>query len=216
MRAVWSGFDRSEGVWARMTELQPAPDAGRARHGSRQRASQALAFDQLVQRYGTAFSDRPEQVHAGMWLVEQLGPGALVVDVGCGTGIPTARQLVDAGIQVVGIDTSPAMVSAAAAAVPEAVIHNRDVLDFTETGFDGAVAFFSLLMLPRSGIQRALSVLRKVIKPGGCLVIGMVEADKVTGDTLMCRLVDSSKSSPRRPISSRVFRHWSGRAGPDR
>ncbi|SUA72835.1 6-hydroxy-D-nicotine oxidase [Nocardia otitidiscaviarum] len=139
--------------------------------------SQALVFDHLVKRYELAYSDRPEQTRAAVWLAERLGVGARVLDVGCGSGVPTARQLVDAGIQVVGIDISPVMISAAAAAVPEAALHTCDVLEFTEIGFDGAVAFFSLLMLPRSGIQQALAVLHKAVKPGGYLLVGMVEAD---------------------------------------
>ncbi|MFJ4654497.1 class I SAM-dependent methyltransferase [Nocardia sp. NPDC088792] len=130
-----------------------------------------------MQRYETAYSDRPEQVRAVAWLAERVGAGARVLDVGCGSGVPTARQLVDTGMQVVGIDISPAMVSAACAAVPEAVFHNCDVLDFAESGFDGAVAFFSLLMLSRSDISRALSVLRGAIEPGGYLLLSMVEAD---------------------------------------
>lgn len=142
-----------------------------------QRSSQAVVFDQLVQRYETAYSDRPEQVRAVAWLAERVGTGARVLDVGCGSGVPTARQLVDSGMQVVGLDISPAMVSAARVAVPEAVIHNCDVLDFAESGFDGAVAFFSLLMLSRSDISRALSVLRGAIEPGGYLLLSMVEAD---------------------------------------
>jgi len=162
-----------------MTDRQPDPsqDAARALHRSHQRASQARAIDQLVLQYDTAYPDRSEQIRAGTWLVEHLSPGAMVLDIGCGTGIPTARQLVDAGIRVVGIDISPAMISAASVTVPEATIYNCDVLDLTETGFDGAVAFFSLLMLPRPDILRALSVLRTVIKPGGYLLISMVETD---------------------------------------
>lgn len=157
-------------------QLDPSLDAGQASYLA-QRASQSLVFDQLVKRYAMAYGDRPEQIRAGTWLVEHLSPDARVLDVGCGTGVPTARQLVDAGLQVVGIDISAAMVSAAAAAVPEASIYNCDVLDLTETGFDGAVAFFSLLMLPRSDIAQALSVLYEAIKPGGYLLISMVEAD---------------------------------------
>src|SRR5438045_842331 len=115
-----------------MTERQPDLSQDALQRSERQ-ASQALAFDQLVQRYGTAYSDKPEQVRAGRWLVERLRPGARVLDVGCGTGVPTARQLVDAGIHVVGIDISPGMVSAASATVPEANVYQCDVLALTET-----------------------------------------------------------------------------------
>jgi hypothetical protein len=55
-------------------------------------------------------------------------------------------------------------------------------LDLTEIGaelgrFEAAVAFFSLLMLPRSDIPAVLARLRDVLVPGGLLAIGMVEAD---------------------------------------
>ncbi|QDP80478.1 class I SAM-dependent methyltransferase [Nocardia otitidiscaviarum] len=92
----------------------------RALTGCRPRARglRRLVFDRLVEGYELAYSDRPEQVRAAAWLVECVGVGARVLDVGCGSGVPIARQLVDAGIQVVGIDISPAMISAAAAAVP--------------------------------------------------------------------------------------------------
>ncbi|WP_280265765.1 class I SAM-dependent methyltransferase [Nocardia wallacei] len=151
-------------------------DAGQASRSQRQ-AAQAFAFDQLVHSYGTAFANKPEQVRAGNWLIERLSSGARVLDVGCGTGIPTARQLAEAGLQVVGIDISSGMVSAASAAVPEASFRQCDVLDLTETDFDAVVAFFSLLMLPRSEIVRALAALRDAIRPGGYLVISMVEAE---------------------------------------
>ncbi|MGW2665169.1 class I SAM-dependent methyltransferase [Nocardia tengchongensis] len=130
-----------------------------------------------MQRYEAAYSDRPEQVRAAAWLADRVGADARVLDVGCGSGVPTARQLVDAGVRVVGIDISPAMIAAAAAAVPEAELHTCSILDFSETGFDGAVAFFSLLMLSRAEIEQALTVLHEAVQPGGYLLLSMVEAD---------------------------------------
>ena len=43
--------------------------------------------------------------------------------------------------------------------------------------FDGVVAFFSLLMLPRVQIPGALGRLHRVLRPGGYLALAMVEAD---------------------------------------
>jgi hypothetical protein len=52
------------------------------------------------------------------------------------------------------------------------------VLDAGDLGpFDAAVAFFSLLMLPRERIAVALETLHGVLRPGGWLALGMVEAD---------------------------------------
>lgn len=143
------------------------------------RAGQATAFDHIGERYDEAFPHKDGQIAMARWLIERLPPGARVLDVGCGTGLPTARQLVTSGAAVTGIDISPVMLSLARVNVPEADFH---LLDATEVDsslgvFDAVVAFFSLLMLPRSEIPEALAALGGVLGPGGWLVLGMVEAD---------------------------------------
>lgn len=143
------------------------------------RAAQAAAFDHIGERYDDAFPHKDGQIAVAQWLIKRLPPDARVLDVGCGTGLPTARQLVAAGADVTGIDISPVMLSLARANVPEAAFL---LVDATEVDvalglFDAVVAFFSLLMLPRSEIPAALAALRGVLRPGGWLVLSMVEAD---------------------------------------
>jgi SAM-dependent methyltransferase len=143
------------------------------------RETQAAAFDFIGERYDEAFPHKEGQVAAGQWLTARLEPGARVLDAGCGTGVPTARQLVEAGAQVTGIDISPVMLELAQANVPEARFQELDVTDIDARlgTFDGVVAFFSLLMLPREQIPGALSRLHQVLRPGGWLALAMVEAD---------------------------------------
>jgi ubiquinone/menaquinone biosynthesis C-methylase UbiE len=146
---------------------------------SAHRRAQAAAFDNIGEQYDQAFPHKEGQVVAGEWLIGNLVRGARVLDAGCGTGVPTVRQLQEAGLSVTGIDISEVMLALARKNVPDTDLRQ---LDLTEIGpelgrFDAAVAFFSLLMLSRADIPAALARLREVLAPGGLLAIGMVEAD---------------------------------------
>ncbi|MRG91160.1 class I SAM-dependent DNA methyltransferase [Polyangium spumosum] len=140
---------------------------------------QAAAFDAIGERYDEAFADKRAQVEATRWLAERLGPGERVLDVGSGTGIPTAKILSEAGLSVLGIDISAEMLRLARRNVPGASFEQADVTSFSpEPGaYAGAAAFFSLLMLRKSDIPGALRKIVGAVRPGGYLVIAMVEGD---------------------------------------
>jgi 2-polyprenyl-3-methyl-5-hydroxy-6-metoxy-1,4-benzoquinol methylase len=53
-------------------------------------------------------------------LVGRLSSGDAVLDAGCGAGVPVTTQLVDADLEVVGIDLSSAQVRLAASHSPGA------------------------------------------------------------------------------------------------
>ncbi|MEO3813596.1 methyltransferase domain-containing protein [Sphaerisporangium sp. B11E5] len=143
------------------------------------RAAQAEAFDRIGERYDEAFPYKGGQIASAEWVLRRLRPGARVLDVGCGTGLPTARQLTDAGCEVIGIDISPVMLDLASKHVPEADLRLMDVveLDGRIGRFDAVVAFFSLSMLPRDEIMLSLLRIHERLVPGGWLAVGMVEMD---------------------------------------
>ncbi len=140
------------------------------------------AFDAIGATYEQAFADKPGQVAAGNWLISQLRDDRMVLDVGCGSGLPTAGQLAAAGCTPVGVDTSPVMLELARKNVPTGIFVERDLFDLgglhpVQGRFDGATAFFSLLMLRRTEVGKALDSIRSVLAPDGVLAIGMVEGD---------------------------------------
>ncbi|MFC4493492.1 class I SAM-dependent DNA methyltransferase [Streptomyces ovatisporus] len=144
------------------------------------RNGQAEAFDAIGDRYDEAFPHKEGQIAGGRWLAEQLPAGSHVLDLGCGTGLPTARQLVEAGHRVTGIDLSPGMVKLAREHVPEGDFRRLDIADVEKQGlgpFDGVAAFFSLLMLPRVEIPFALRMLHQQMREGAPMALSMVEAD---------------------------------------
>jgi SAM-dependent methyltransferase len=141
--------------------------------------AQAAGFDAIGVRYDEVFPHKEGQIRMAELLLERLPAGARVLDLGSGTGVPTARQLVAGGCVVTGVDISPVMLEQARHNVPEATFLHRDIVDLPGAlgAFDAVTAFFSLLMLPRERIVGVLDGVRDVLAPSGWLAIGMVEAD---------------------------------------
>src|SRR5262249_48673772 len=138
---------------------------------------QAAAFDAIGERYDDAFPHKSAQIIATQWMIDRLTPGARVLDVGAGTGVPTAGMMVESGLEGVGIDVSAEMLRIARHNVPGARFVAMDVLELDSSfgDFDAAVAFFSLLMLRRADIPSVIQRIRGVLRPGGYFAIGMVE-----------------------------------------
>ena len=93
-----------------------------------------------------------------------------VLDVGCGTGEFAARVQRETGADVQAVDLSPRMVALTAArGVPA---HPADVqsLPFGDGTFDVAVANWVLYHV--EDLERGLSELARVLRPGGRLVAG--------------------------------------------
>jgi SAM-dependent methyltransferase len=136
-------------------------------------------FDEIAERYDAAATDRAGQLAAGQWLLDELPRPGRVLDLGCGSGLPTARQLTDSGIEVVGVDASARMLALARRNVPEAEFHQADlrVLPDAVGTVDAVVAFFALLMLPRQEWCDTLAALRTRLHGPKLLALGMVEGD---------------------------------------
>ncbi|MFJ4364049.1 class I SAM-dependent methyltransferase [Streptomyces chartreusis] len=144
-----------------------------------QRPPAAVLFDDLGPDYEKAFAHAPAHLAALEWLIERLPPAARTLDVGSGTGRPTAATLVGAGHSVLGVDVSPVMVELAARQVPGAEFRCDDIreLPLDADSFDGVCLFFSLLQMTRAEQSALMRRLTRALKPGGHLVLATVPAD---------------------------------------
>ena len=144
-----------------------------------QRPPAAVLFDVLGPDYEKAFSHAPAHLAALAWLIERLPPGARTLDVGSGTGRPTAAALIDAGHSVLGVDVSPVMVDLAARQVPGAEFRCGDIreMPFEADSFDGVCVFFSLLQMTRAEQSALLRRLTLALRPGGHLALATVPVD---------------------------------------
>jgi SAM-dependent methyltransferase len=101
--------------------------------------------------------------------VRDVGPAC---DMGCGPG-HVARYLQERGVQVCGIDLSPAMVERARRLTPDIEFRHGDMLalDTPDATWAGVVAFYSIIHIPRGDMARALGELRRVLRPDGLLLL---------------------------------------------
>jgi trans-aconitate methyltransferase len=141
-------------------------------------ASDTAPFDQIGKRYDESFAERDVQLAEGEWLLSQLDRPARVLDLGCGTGLPTARQLLDAGVDVVGLDESRIMLDLAEVQAPGGRYLHRDLREVADLGeFDAVVANFALLMVGKTDWPPLLSQLRDQLRGPGLLQMAMVLGD---------------------------------------
>lgn len=136
-------------------------------------------FDQLAEQYQGEHSHNPFQVALTERLSDLLPAGASVLDLGCGTGVPTAKILTESGHRVVGVDISVGMLELARRQVPAAEFVHADFAQLPADfgSFDAVTAFFSLLMLSKAQIEATLDKVAGWLNPGGRLAIGMVNFD---------------------------------------
>lgn len=135
-------------------------------------------YDTLGTAYETAFDNVPAQVKSLQWLISRLTPSSKVLDLGSGTGRPTAAMLVEAGHQVTGLDISPVMIEAARERVPGATFELGDARTYQPreeewAKLDGVTAFFTFIAGVLHDDIRSLPVrVASWLKPGGLFVSG--------------------------------------------
>ena len=116
-------------------------------------------------------------------IVELLQPvrerGGLVLELGCGSGLLTKR-LVDAGLQVIATDASPAMLDLARRFVSGAVDIRRLVLpDEPLPASDAVVSVGHVLSYlgDEDAIDRALVAIARALRPGGVLALDICDLE---------------------------------------
>jgi SAM-dependent methyltransferase len=129
--------------------------------------------DEYVRRIADELAQKPLDRHLLNRFAESLRGQGLVADVGCGPG-HVARYLHDQGVEMVGIDLSPVMIRHARDRNPDLDFQVGDMraLELSDSALAGIVAFYSLIHIAPAEHPSTLRELRRVLRPGGLLLLG--------------------------------------------
>jgi SAM-dependent methyltransferase len=134
------------------------------------------SYDQVALEYADKFKDemddKPFDRDCLDRLAREVGHLGPVCDMGCGPG-QIARYLHRKGVETLGVDLSPNMVSEAQRLNPEIDFHQGDMLALPDAdeSWGGIAAFYCIIHIPRDQIVGALRELKRVLKPGGVLLV---------------------------------------------
>ncbi len=114
-------------------------------------------------------------------LNDLVGPGAKVLDLGCGTGLATSD--LTKRFDVVGVDFSAACLERARRNAPRARYVQADItrVGIRPAAFDAVVAFYSLIHVPRDEQGGVFRQAAQWLRPGGAFVATLGSRDLPAG-----------------------------------
>jgi len=142
------------------------------------------SYDEVCEEYAhrifTELENKPLDRELLDRFADDMKGRGVVCDMGCGPG-QIARYLRDRGVKVVGVDLSPGMIRVARRLNPgiEFFRGNLMSLDVDDDAWAGIAAFYSIIHIPRPLVVSALNELRRVLRPGGLLLISFHKGDGV-------------------------------------
>jgi SAM-dependent methyltransferase len=120
-------------------------------------------------------------LRAALAIFAELLEGGPVVDAGCGPGHVTAH-LRGLGVDAFGIDLSPGMVALARREHPGVRfgVGSMTALPLADRSVAGVLAFWSVIHVPDDQLPGVLGQFRRVLRPGGPLLVGFHAGDSVS------------------------------------
>lgn len=159
----------------------------------------AATYDAVAEDYAAAFAGELAGKPFDRDLLDEFaaavrGRGG-VLDVGCGSAGHVTRYLADRGVDAAGVDLSPAVIDVARRYQPELKFEVADMreLPAADGSLAGIIAFYSVIHLPAGQVPLALAEFRRVLAPGGALLIamhggaGVIDADDWFGRNVQVR-----------------------------
>ena len=163
---------------------------------------QRYGWDLASDDYEPAWAAQLAGVQAGLLAAAALAPGERVLDVACGSGQVTlqAAEAVGAQAVVLGTDLSQRMVDSARQRAAQRSIPNvafarmgAERLALPDAEFDVVLCSLGLMFVPDPA--RAVREMRRVLRPGGRLVLSVWGQRSRCGWAALFEIVDAEVAS---------------------
>lgn len=142
------------------------------------------AYDTVAESYAATLSDHLAGAVFDRAMLdafaELIGDSGPVVEVGCGPGRITG-YLHGLGLDVAGVDLSPAMISVARRRCPEVSfsVGSMTALSAADGSLAGLVAWYSIIHTPPGVLPDVFAEFRRVLRDGGLLLLAFQVGDEV-------------------------------------
>jgi cyclopropane fatty-acyl-phospholipid synthase-like methyltransferase len=134
----------------------------------------AAGYDIASAAYN-ATRDSTREFDYRAWLepiCREIAPGAQVLDLGCGCGVPASRILAER-FAVTGVDISPVQIGQAQPLVPQAkfVVDDMTSVSFEPATFDAVVSLYAIIHVPLDGQFSLIQSIYRWLRETGVAVM---------------------------------------------
>ncbi|MBS1726004.1 MAG: class I SAM-dependent methyltransferase [Armatimonadetes bacterium] len=125
-------------------------------------------YEAIAHTFAEARSNSIGATKVREW-ARNLAPGAIILDIGCGGGVPISQVLIEDGFNVFGVDASETLVQEFRQRFPSQMVECSTVEDssFFDRKFDAVVSWGLMFLLPADAQRELIGKVARALNPGG-------------------------------------------------
>ncbi|MGB2667191.1 MAG: class I SAM-dependent methyltransferase [Candidatus Acidiferrum sp.] len=125
-------------------------------------------YEQVAGRFMSARNPRIGAAIIREWS-RTVPPRSIILDLGCGHGVPISQTLIEEGFTIFGVDASRTLIEAFRKRFPNAFVECAGVEDseFFQRTFDGVVACGLMFLMPEDTQSLVIHKVVRALNPNG-------------------------------------------------